>query len=59
MRLPRNDTEKVTEMKALKAQGWSYRAIGRKYGVWGTTVRYLVNDAPSSRRVTSGGRSHG
>src|SRR5262249_8696541 len=47
MRLPRNDTEKVTEMKALKAQGWSYRAIGRRYGVWGTTVGYLVNDAPS------------
>ena len=59
MRLPRNDTEKVAEMKALKARGWSYRAIGRKYGVWGTMVRYLVNDAPSSRSVTSGGRRHG
>jgi hypothetical protein len=51
MRLPRNDVEKVNEMKALFAAGWSLRAIGRKYGIAHHTVRYWINDLPSTRRV--------
>ena len=58
MRLPRNDVEKVNEMKALFAAGWSLRAIGRWFGVAHGTMRYLVHDLPSTHRVTSGGRCY-
>ena len=58
MRLPRNDVEKVNEMKALFAAGWSLRAIGRWFGVAHGTMRYLVHDLPSTNRVTSGGRCY-